>query len=388
MKDYNYLQQKWMANTYPNRNIVLEKGKGVYLFDQSGKKYTDCMSNYGVNIFGYGHPAVHKALTSQLSQLVTLHGSFANKERAIASQMVVEKCGGAYAQVYWSNSGAEAVEAALKFAVLTTGKNKFIAFSHAYHGKTLGALSATDGDKYRKAFFPLLWDFIHIKYDDISALEKAIDEKTAGFIIEPIQGEGGLIPPSKGYLKKIQELCKKHNILLILDEIQSGTGRTGYFLASHEEKVEADIVCLGKGLAGGIPVGATIFTQTVANKIPKNIHTSTFGGNPLACAGVIATLRELDQSMLNNIRKTGTYFMTELQKIKSPLITEVRGKGLMIGVEVKDKRNEILKKMQENGVLVIPAGEQVVRFLSPYIITKKQVDTVVKIFKKVITDLK
>lgn len=388
MKDYNYLQQKWMANTYPNRNIVLEKGKGVYLFDQTGKRYIDCMSNYGVNIFGYGHPTVHKALTSQLSKLVTLHGSFANQERAIASQMVVEKCGGAYAQVYWSNSGAEAVEAALKFAVLATGKNKFIAFSHAYHGKTLGALSATDGDKYRKAFFPLLWDFVHIKYDDIQALENSIDDKTAGVIIEPIQGEGGLIPPSKGYLIKIQELCKKHNTLLILDEIQSGTGRTGYFLASQGEKVNADIVCLGKGLAGGIPVGATIFTQAVANKIPKNMHTSTFGGNPLACAGVIATLTQLNQLTLNNIQKSGTYFMNQLQKVKSHLISEVRGKGLMIGVEVKDKRNEILKKMQGEGVLVIPAGETVVRFLPPYIITKKQIDAVIKIFKKVINDLK
>ncbi len=388
MKDYNYLQQKWMANTYPNRNIVLEKGKGVYLFDQNGKKYIDCMSNYGVNIFGYGHSAIHKALISQLSQLVTLHGSFANKERAIASQMIVEKCGGTYSQVYWSNSGAEAIEAALKFAVLTTGKTKFIACSHAYHGKTLGALSATDGDKYRKAFFPLLWDFVHIKYDDIQALENTIDEKTAGVIIEPIQGEGGLIPPSKGYLKKIQELCKKHNTLLILDEIQSGTGRTGYFLASHEEKVVADIVCLGKGLAGGVPVGATIFTQAVANKIPKNIHTSTFGGNPLACAGVIATLEKLSQPMLHKIRQIGAYFIEQLKEVESPLITEVRGKGLMIGVEVKDKRNEILKKMQGEGVLVIPAGETVVRFLPPYTITKKQIDAVIKIFKKVVNDLK
>lgn len=388
MKDYNYLQQKWMANTYPNRGIVLEKGKGAFLIDQNGKKYIDCMSNYGVNIFGYGHPAIKKALISQLSKLTTLHGSFVNEERALASQTVVEKCGKTYSQVYWSNSGAEAVEAALKFAVLATGKNKFIAFSHAYHGKTLGALSATDGDKYKKPFFPLLWNFTHIKYDDIKALERTIDEKTAALIIEPIQGEGGLIPPSKGYLKKVQELCKKHNILLILDEIQTGMGRTGYFLASHEENITADIVCLGKGLAGGIPVGATIFTQAVANKIPKNIHTSTFGGNPLACSGVIATLEELDQSMLSNIQKTGAYFINQLKKIKSPLIAEVRGKGLMIGVEVKDKRNEILKKMQDSGVLVIPAGEQVVRFLPPYIITKKQIDEVVKIFKKVISELK
>ncbi|MBI4973681.1 aspartate aminotransferase family protein [Candidatus Roizmanbacteria bacterium] len=387
MKDYSYLQQKWVANTYPNRNIVLEKGKGLYLFDQNGKKYIDCMSNYGVNIFGYGYLPINKAISSQLSKLITLHGSFVNKERAEASQMIVERCGPSYAQVYWSNSGAEAIEAALKFAVLTTEKNKFIAFSHAYHGKTLGALSATDGDKYKKAFFPLLWDFVHIKYDDITAVENAIDEKTAGVIIEPIQGEGGLTPPKKGYLKKVQQLCNKHNILLILDEIQSGTGRTGYFLSSHEDKVEADVVCLGKGLAGGIPVGATIFTQAVANKIPKNIHTSTFGGNPLACAGVIATLQHLNQPMLDNVRKMGRYFMSQLQKIKSSLIVEVRGKGLMIGVEVKDKRNEILKKMQEEGVLVIPAGENVVRFLPPYIITKEQVDRVFKIFKKVIDDL-
>lgn len=388
MKDYNYLQQKWMVNTYPNRGVVFEKGKSAYLFDQNGKKYLDCMTNYGVNIFGYNYSSIHKALMSQLSLLTTLHGSFVNEKRAKASQMVVEKCGSTYAQVYWSNSGAEAVEAALKFAVLATGKTRFITCSHAYHGKTLGALSATDGEKYRKSFFPLLWGFARIQYNDIRALEMAIDKNTAGFIMEPIQGEGGLIPPSSGYLKKVRQLCNKHNILLILDEIQTGSGRTGYFLASQQEKVDADIVCLGKGLAGGIPVGATVITQKVADKIPKNIHTSTFGGNPLACAGVIATLEKLNQPMLDNIRKVGTYFIKQLQKIKSPLITEVRGKGLMIGVEVKDRRNEILKKMQDNGVLVIPAGEQVVRFLPSYIITKKQIDKAVEVFKRVITDLK
>ena len=388
MKDYNYLQQKWMVNTYPNRGIVLEKGMGAYLIDQNGKKYLDCMTNYGVNIFGYDYSPIRKELVSQLSLLTTLHGSFTNEKRAKASQMVVEKCGPMYTQVYWSNSGAEAVEAALKFAVLTTGKTKFIACTHAYHGKTLGALSATDGEKYKKPFFPLLWDFTHIKYDDVQALEKTIDNNTAGFIMEPIQGEGGLIPPSKGYLKKVKQMCERHNILFILDEIQSGVGRTGYFLASQQEHTDGDIICLGKGLAGGIPVGATVITQKVADKIPKNIHTSTFGGNPLACAGVIATLEKLNQPMLNVIKKNGAYFINQLRKIKSSLIVEVRGRGLMIGVEVKDRRNEILKKMQDNRVLVIPAGEQVVRFLPPYIITKKQTDTAVGTFKKVITELK
>ncbi len=395
MKDYQFLQQKYILNTYPNRGITLVKGKGMYLYDESGKKYLDMMSNYGVSIFGYNHPKINNAINVQLKKLINLHGSFNSDVRSIAAKELIERCGNNFSQLYFSNSGAEAIEAALKFIALTTGKSskggspfgrkKIIACEHSYHGKTLGALSLTYGDKYRKPFEPFSWQVEFVKYDDITSLEKTIDSNTAAFILEPVQGEGGLLTPQKGYLQKVKNLCKKHGILLVFDEIQSGTGRTGRFLASQWEEVSSDILCLGKGLAGGLPIGATLVTKEIAEKIPRNIHTSTFGGNPLTCAGIITTLKLLDQKRLSYIQSTGTYFWKKLQTIKSDFVGEIRGKGLMIGLEIKsNKRNDVLRLLQQNGVLVIPAGETVVRFLAPYIVEKKHIDMVIKVLKEIL----
>jgi acetylornithine/LysW-gamma-L-lysine aminotransferase len=386
MPDYNQLQQRYMVGTYVNRQLTLIKGEGIFLFDENNQQYLDLMSNYGVNIFGYNNPTITKALSDQLQKITTLHGSFGNDARAVASKELVKHGGAEYTQVYWSNSGAEAIEAALKFAVLATGKKKFIVCNHGYHGKTLGALSATSGEKYKKPFEPLLWEFIAIPYNDISSLEEAIDDTVAGFIVEPIQGEGGIYVPDNNYLQKVQSICKEKGILLIIDEIQSGMGRTGTFLAS--EGIAADMVCLGKGLAGGIPVGATIVNEKVGSKIPKHIHTSTFGGNPLACAGVIATLGLLTSDMLEHVNKTGKYFREQLSSLQSPLLLEVRGKGLMIGLAViTEKRNQLLKLLQDEHILVIPSGENVIRFLPPFIIQKEQVDKVIKALKTIINHL-
>jgi len=388
MENYDYKQQKYVVNTYVDRQITLVRGKGVFLFDEKGQKYLDLMSNYGVSIFGYNHPAIVKSLTTQLKLLTTLHGSFNNDVRAKASQSLVQRCGEKYSQVYWSNSGAEAIEAALKFAVLATGKRKFIVCQNGYHGKTLGALSATAGEKYRKPFKPLLWKFLTIPFDDIPALRNALDADTAGFIVEPIQGEGGIFMPKPGYLKEGQRICNKNGALLIVDEIQTGVGRTGEFMATQKEKVLADILCLGKGLAGGIPVGATVVNRQVASAIPKHIHTSTFGGNPLACAGVLATLELLNTKYLEKILITGGYFLEKLSTLSSKLISQVRGTGLMLGLAIKeDKRSQILKLLQDNKVLAIPAGEDVIRFLPPYIIEKNHIDFAIKRLEKVLSSL-
>lgn len=384
MKDYRFLQQKYLVNTYPDRGLVLTYGEGVFLYDQNKEKYLDMMSNYGVNIFGYNHPYLLKKISEQLKKLTTLHCSFNNDTRALAAETLVKKCGGNLAQVYFSNSGAEAIEASLKFAVLATGKKRFIACRNGYHGKTLGALSATSEEKYKKQFEPLLWDFKHIPYNNPQELEKAIDDQTAAFIVEPVQGEGGIILPDNNYLADVRNICDRVGILLILDEIQSGVGRTGYFLASEKEKISYDIICLGKGLAGGIPIGATLVSQKVALKIPKLIHSSTFGGNPLACAGTLAILALLDEKMLKKVFQLGSYFIQQLKTVKSPLIKEVRGRGLMIGVELNDKRNEILKQLQINKILAIPAGENVIRFLPPYIIEKENIDLVIKKLKEIL----
>lgn len=384
MKDYQFLQQKYLANTYVNRGLTFVRGEGAYLYDENNEKYLDMMSNYGVNIFGHNDSETTTMLINQLKKLTTLHGSFNNDTRALASELLVKQCGNSYQHVYWSNSGAEANEAALKFAVAATGKKKIITCNHAYHGKTLGSLSVTGGEKYRKPFMPLLWDIVFIEYNNVDALEKAIDAHTAAFIVEPIQGEGGIFVPSADYLKKVREICDKKNILLIIDEIQTGMGRTGTFLSIQKSGIEADILTLGKGLAGGVPVGATLINKKIGDAIFKGLHTSTFGGNPLACAGVIATLSKIDDTLLASVTEIGSYFVEQLKTIKSPTIREIRGEGLMIGIEIEGDRNSVLKKLQINKVLAIPAGDTVVRFLPSYIITKEHVDMVVDVLKNIL----
>jgi len=382
MKNYQFLQQKYTVNTYVNRGVTFIKGEGMYLIDENGEKYLDMMSNYGVNIFGHADKKIIKQLEQQLKLITTLHGSFNNDKRAEASELLIKRLGQTYTNVYWCNSGTEANEAALKFAVAATGKKKIITCDHGYHGKTLGALSVTFGDKYRKPFLPLLWQVEFIAHNNPQALEKAIDSNTAAFIVEPIQGEGGIYVPNINYLKKVREICNKHGVILIIDEVQTGMGRTGSLLCSQKSGIEADILTLGKGLAGGIPVGATLINNKVSSVIFKGLHTSTFGGNPLACAGVIATLDKIDDQLLKHVTEIGAYFLKKLKAIKSPSILDVRGQGLMIGVDVKDDRNGLLKKLQSEKILAIPAGDTVVRFLPPFIVEKKHIDLVINVLKK------
>lgn len=384
MKDYISMQKMYMVPTYINRGLTFVRGDGVYLIDQQGDKYLDMMTNYGVSIFGHAHPIINKALHHQLDQIINLHGSFTNDIRAQASKAVVQRCGDGFTQVYWGNSGAEAVEAALKFAVLKTGRKKFISATGGYHGKTLGALSATDAKKYRNPFEPLLWEFVSHEYGNSREVLKLIDDTTAAVIIEPIQGESGIIVPPVGYLKTIRKACTKHGAVLILDEIQSGTGRTGTFLTSSQAGIVGDIVCLGKGLAGGLAVGATVVTADVGFAISRGVHTSTFGGNPLACAGALAAINLLDDTLLAHIRKTGQYFVDQLKTLNSPRIKQVRGSGLMIGLELTDNRDEVLKQLQKEKILAIPASDTVVRFLPPYIIEKKHIDVVIKALKTIL----
>ena len=383
--NYQFLDEKYLVDTYPRRGIAIVRGKGVFLYDEKGKKYLDMMSNYGVNIFGHCHPKIVKALKKQILKLTNLHCSFANDQRSLASEALIKKCGKNFAKIYWANSGAEAVEAALKFAVFVTRKKKFITAKNSYHGKTLGALSATGREKYRKPFEPLLWEFLHVDFGNFKEIEKVVDEKTAAIILEPIQGEGGVIIPPENYFKKVRQICDKYKVLLILDEIQTGVGRTGTFLASQQFGIEGDIICLGKGLGGGIPIGATILKKEIAEKLERGIVTSTFGGNPLACAGVLTILNLIDEKLLSHVRELGVYFIKKLKEIKSDKIVEVRGRGLMIGIEFKINVTPILKFLQEKGILAIPAGDgNVIRFLPPYIIKKTHIERVVRVLKEVL----
>jgi len=374
----------FLVDTYVNRGISFTRGEGCYLIDTYGHRYLDLATNYGVNIFGYNHPYINHCLKEQMERLITLHCSFNHELRSQAAEKLVQFCGGGLSQVYFSNSGAEAIEAALKFAVLATGKKKFIACRGSYHGKTLGALSATFSPKYRHQFEPLLWEFNFIPYGDAQALEQAINEQVAAFLVEPIQGESGINLPSPGYLKKAAEICRKNGVLMIVDEIQSGLGRTGSFLASSNELETYDILCLGKGLAGGLPVGATLVSSAIAAKITKGIHTSTFGGNPLVCAGILATLNLITSSLLMRVKEMGNYFLRSLNQLTHGKIVEVRGSGLMIGIDLREKRDAFLKALQNRGIIALPAGEKVVRFLPPFIIERNQVDNALDIISQVV----
>ncbi len=373
-----------LVASYPNRGLTFEKGKGMYFLDSKRNKYLDFGSNYGVNIFGYAFPRINRALTNQIAKLINLHGSFANNVRTQASEKLVKICGGKMAKVFFSNSGAEAIEAALKFARLATGKSHFIAMENGYHGKTLGSLSATGGAKYRDPFLPLLWNFTHVPFGDIARLKQAVTKDTAAIITEIVQGEGGIKLADKSFFAELKKLCRENNTLLIVDEIQTGLGRTGTFLACEHYGITPDILCLGKGLAGGIPVGATLVSEEIAQKIPVHIHTTTFGGNPLAVAGIVATLKEFDDKyLLKNIRKNGAYFLSQLKKIKSEKVVEARGIGLMLAIELKENATWLLKALQDENIIAIPAGSNVVRFLPPFIITKKEIDKLVSVLKKV-----
>ncbi len=371
------LQKRFTVDVYPSRGVTLVRGEGVHLIDEAGTRYLDMMSNYGASILGYGHPVVERALGEQLRALPTLHGSFANDVRARAAHALVVRAMGGRGAVYWGNSGTEAVEAALKFAVLATGRKRIVACRGAYHGKTLGALSATWGEKYRTPFLPLLWQFEHVPFDDPDALAAALDDRTAALIVEPIQGESGVQVPHSGYLAIARRLCSERGALLILDEVQTGCGRTGAFLAAEHDGVAADVVCLGKGLAGGIPIGATVVAPEVAVHITRSSHTSTFGGNPLALAGVLAVLGILDAALLARVAALGERLTAALRALAHPLVAGVRGRGLMVGVELREGRDDVLRELQGRRVLAAPAGENVVRFLPPYTVAEEHLDEAV-----------
>ena len=348
-----------LLDLYPNRGVAFTRGEGMFLFTRDGRRFLDLGAGYGSCLVGHSHPAVVEALTRQTRELAILHGSFGNDVRGRASVALSARLPVASPSLCWTNSGTEAIEAALKFAVQITGRRRFVAFEGAYHGKTLGALSATHGAAYRAAFEPLVWDFVHVPYGDVDAVAGAIDESTAAVLVEPIQGESGIIEPPAGFLRALSELCRARGVLLIADEIQTGCGRTGTFTVCESENVQPDMLCLGKGLAGGIPVGVAAVAGEHASAIARGSHTSPFGGNPLAAAGVLAVLSIVNDDLLARVRESGAWFKSETGAIAS----SARGRGFMLGAPAGKNRDAVLKGLQQAGVLAIPAGKDVVRFL-------------------------
>src|SRR5438477_3559627 len=359
---------------HASRGLTLVRGEGSYLWDDKGRRYLDLMTNYGVNILGHAHPLVTDAIKLQASQLTNAHQSFDTPARQDFLVALGALLPPPLSRISFGNSGAEAIEAALKFARVATGRIGIIATHRAYHGRTFGALSATADAKYRDPFAPMLEGGRHIPFDDLDALDKVLDDSVAAVIVEPIQGEGGVRVPADGYLKGIRERCDGRGILLICDEIQTGF-RTGSQFAFSREDVVPDILCLSKSIANGLPIGVTVTTEAVSERVPKGSHGSTFAGNSLLCAAGAATLRVLNDETLHfRAATSGTRFQERVRDLRMPQIREVRGRGLMLAVELKKPVTPVIKAMQDLGVLVLPGGGTVIRFLPSILIQDDQLD--------------
>jgi acetylornithine/LysW-gamma-L-lysine aminotransferase len=378
------LEQKYELGVYPRRNIVLVRGKGASLFDDHGNEYIDCAANVGVSNIGHGHETVAKAMYEQYLTLGNCYSMFYNPVRARLAEKLADLAPGSLNRVFFCNSGAEANEAALKFARATTGKQEIIACMRGFHGKTMGALAATWGTEYQKPFAPMMPGLKHVPFNKFEKLKAAVSDGTAAILLEPVQGEGGVRVGDREYFQKVRNLCDDRNILLIMDEVQTGFGRTGTMFAC-EQLVTPDLLCLAKSLAGGLPMGAVMCNDRI--NVPVKSHTSTFGGNPTVCAAALASINVIEnQNLIENARILGGYFQKQLTLIESKRIREVRGLGLMIGVELKEKAGPYVQKLMDKGIIVLLAGATVIRLLPPLVITREEIDTVVKALGEVLSD--
>ena len=381
-------EDEFMGNLYQRFPVTIEKGLGSHVWDIEGKEYIDCMGGYGVALVGHRNERVVNALKIQLDKIITVHSSFYNKTREEFLETLISVSPKGLSQVHLNNSGAEAVEAAIKFARKFTGKKGMVAMRGSYHGKSMGALSLTFSPKYRKSFQPLVEKVEFTPFGDIESLRSAIDDDTGFVIMEPIQGESGIHVAPDGFLQDVRKLCDEKEILLIFDEIQAGLGRTGRMWASEHWNTIPDIMCLAKGIAGGVPMGVTLVRPDILSCISKGEHSSTFGGNPLSCAAGTATIQALTQDgLIENADKLGKKFREGLEalKAKHQIIREIRGKGLMIGIELKFEVKDILMDGIKNGVLLLYSGRNILRLLPPLVFTEEDITKVLETLDVLLT---
>ena len=383
MKDYKGLIDNYEVAVYPKRDLVIVKGKEATVWDDKGNEYIDCAAGIGVATIGHSNPSVVKAITEQAETLITNACVFYNDTRALFLEKLNQITPPNLKRSFLTNSGTEAMEAAIKFARVSTGKTDFITTMRGFHGRTMGALSGTHKPEYRKPFEPLVPGFSFVPYNNLEKMEAAITEKTAGIILEVIQGEGGINVASKEYLDGIRALCNKHNVMMIVDEIQTGFCRTGKMFAIEHFGIEPDIMTVAKGIAGGFPVGAAICSDKV--NIPFGKHGTTFGGNPLASAAGLASINfMLDNNLAEEAAKKGDYLISKLNVDKLSKVREIRYKGLMIGIELKEKVQPYLQQLMSEGILAMPAGKIVLRMLPPAVITYEQLDKVAEVLNRIL----
>jgi acetylornithine/LysW-gamma-L-lysine aminotransferase len=376
-------EAKHNSGVYGKREIAIVRGEGALLYDAEDREYIDCVGGQGSANVGHAHPGIVEAIRKQMTTLITCTEMFYNDRRAELVERLSALTG--MPRMFLANTGAEAVETALKFARQTSGRTGIVAAMRGFHGRTMGALSATWNKKYHEGFEPLVPGFVHVPYNDLAKLDAAVNDQTAAVILEPVQGEGGVYPAAEDYLRGAQKLCRERGALFILDEVQTGYGRTGKLFAFQHYGLEPDLLCIAKSMAGGLPMGAVLMGER-AGQMPVGSHGSTFGGNPVACAAALATLEIMEEQRLpEKAAQLGEYALGELRKIQSPLIREVRGQGLLLGIEIKQKVAPYLAKMAERGVLALPAGMTVIRLLPPLVISKQQLDRVIAVVKEVLT---
>jgi LysW-gamma-L-lysine/LysW-L-ornithine aminotransferase len=372
----------YTTGIYSKRPVVIVRGQGARLWDIDGREYIDCVAGHGAANLGHSHPAITAAVTNQAQTLLCCPELFFNDVRSLVMEKLAGLAG--MPHVFLCNSGAEAIEAAFKFARLHTQRTEILAARRGFHGRTMGALSATWDKKYREPFEPLVPGFRHLPYNDLGAFREAISDQTAAVILEVVQGEGGVHPGDQEFLVGVQELCRTNGTMFILDEVQTGFGRTGKLFAFQHHDLAPDLLCLAKSIAGGLPMGACLVGELLGT-LPAQSHGSTFGGNPLACSASLAVLNEIENNNLaGRAAELGVWFKAELAGIQSPLIREVRGVGLMIGIELKQKVTPYLQALMNKGVLALPAGLTVMRFLPPLVIEQADLAEVVSCVRQVL----
>lgn len=382
--DIKETEDKYSTGVYSKRDLVIVRGKGAKVWDINNKEYVDCIGGVGTQNTGHCNEYVVNALKEQSQTLISCVEIFYNDKRAALMEKLVEISPKGLNHVFLCNSGTESIEGAIKFARGSTGKKEIISALRGFHGRTFGSLSATWKKKYQEPFEPLVPGFKSVRYNDFEDLKEKITDNTAAVILEIVQGEGGIYLGNKDYFLKVRELCDEKNTLLIIDEIQTGFGRTGKMFACEHFSLNPDIMCLAKSLAGGVPMGAVLLNEK-SIKIPKRSHGATFGGNPLACAAALANIKFIEENKLwEKSEELGKYFISKLKNIKSDRIREIRGLGLMVAIELKEKVGPYLKKLADEGVLANIATDTALRFLPPLIISKEEIDFVVEKVDKVL----
>ncbi len=382
-------EDRYLAALYQRFPVNIAKGRGTKVWDTAGNEYIDCMGGYGVALVGHCNDRVVNAIKRQAEILITAHMSTYNDTRLRFMEKIASVAPPPLNKIFFANSGAESVEAALKFARKFSGRHGVIAMNGGYHGKTFGALSVTYSEKYRKSFMPLLDGVKFVPYSDPSLLEEVIDDTIGSVILEPIQGETGIIVPPADLLPKIRQICDRRNLVLIFDEIQSGLGRTGKMWAGQNWNTTPDIMCLAKGIAGGIPMGLVLAKQEIMDTMKLGEHSSTFGGSPIACAAGTATMEALiDDKLIDNAAKIGVHFKEGLNRLqeKHKIVRQVRGIGMMLGVELRFDVKDILFDGIRRGLLILYSGRNILRLLPPLVMDEMTVSRVVDIIDIILTN--